>query len=62
MKDLKEKVIKFSDTFQNDKVLQLLYEEAKTTEYTEDLTEQIELRQKYLSNKLEECNRDIKKT
>ena len=62
MKDLKEKVIEFSDTFQNDKVLQLLYEEAKTTEYTEDLTEQIELRQKYLSNKLEECNRDIKKT
>jgi len=59
--NLKEKVIEFSDTFQNDKVLQLLYEEAKTTEYTEDLTEQIELRQKHLLNKLKECNREIKK-
>jgi len=61
MTNLKEKVIEFSDTFQNDKVLQLLYEEAKTTGYTEDLTEQIELRQKHLLNKLKECNREIKK-
>jgi len=60
--NLKEKVIEFSDTFQNDKVLQLLYEEAKTTEYTEDLTEIIELWQKYLLNKLKECSKEYKKT